>query len=183
VTSSLFSFQNAVQSSRLLCRCRATTITLPIPTGGQTDTQPARLDLNETEIQSDWLARRSVPGDTVLGSNPRTRLKRPSLTAPRSRVGQCRLSGLRMMPTFLRSPHHSVRRVFPSTAGGCLLFRAASRTPLDPRGRSFPAASIHHTCPAMGACCPRACVFWLSWSPVALPRESAARSRRRASVI
>jgi hypothetical protein len=26
-------------------------------------------------------------------------------------------SGLRMMPTFPRSPYHSVRRVFPSTAG------------------------------------------------------------------
>jgi hypothetical protein len=39
--------------------------------------------------------------------------------------GECRLwlgriearTGLRMMPTFPRSPYHSVRRVFPSTAG------------------------------------------------------------------
>ena len=38
-------------------------------------------------------------------------------------------SGLRMMPTFPRSPYHSVRRVFPDTAGRQAFQMAPSRMP------------------------------------------------------
>src|SRR5580704_12197397 len=47
-------------------------------------------------------------------------------------------TGLRMMPTSPRSPHHSVRRVFPSTAG-----RMAFRTAPSQRVAQFkPAPGI-----------------------------------------
>src|SRR5258705_12753373 len=68
--------------------------------------------------------------------------RRRQLPAPRSGRIEAR-TGLRMMPTFPRSPYHSVRRVFPHTAGRLGFSVAAS-----PMVRALKSAPHIHARPA-----------------------------------